>query len=155
MRPAAEEAFDGEGGGAECDCVGTEASQLDQRPGEGMSKRMQAGRCADGGEHLIAEQKSCPPAQDDPLWVEEINQIRDADAEVPGRVIQHLRRPGRGGIAVDQGRERGLLIIAGQRQAVSIEDSLGAHISLKASPRPAPAGTPARRYGGVPPLRGA
>jgi len=105
MRPAVEEAFDGEGGGAECDRVGTEVSQLDQGPGEGMSERMLAGRCADGGEHLIAEQKSCPPAQDDPLWVEEIYQIRDADAEVPGRVIQHLRRPGRRRIAVDQGRD--------------------------------------------------
>src|ERR1039457_3824976 len=49
MRPAVEEAFDGEGGGAEWDRVGTEVSQLDQGPGEGMPERMRGGRCADGG----------------------------------------------------------------------------------------------------------
>src|ERR1017187_8841690 len=86
-RGSVEEMFDGERGGAEPDGVGAQVAKFDRSPGERMAQRMLAGGLADSGQHPLPEQQPGPAAEDDPPWIDQVDQIGDADAEVQGRLI--------------------------------------------------------------------
>jgi hypothetical protein len=95
-----------------------------------------AGRGPDRGQQPLAEQQAGPAADDDPLGVEQVDQVADADAEVQRGLVQDLRGTRRRRGQADQRGERGLLVGAGQRAAVPVEDRLGAGVGLQAAARP-------------------
>src|SRR5271154_5661036 len=96
---------------------------------------------ADGGKQALPEQESGPPAEDDALRAEQVDEVRDARAQVDGGLLQDAGRPVTGG--ADERGERGLLVLARQREPVPAEDSAGPDVGLQAASRPAAAGPPA------------
>ncbi len=81
---------------------------------------------------MPAEQQPGPSAEDDPLRVDQVDQVGDADAQVEGGVIKHLGRLRRVGGGVDQGGEGGLLVITWQRETVSVQDRLSPNVGFEA-----------------------
>src|SRR5436853_3701768 len=74
----AEQGLDGQGGGAEGNGVRSQAAEFDRCLRERIPQRMLAGRLADGGQHPLAEHQSGPSAEDDPLRVEQVDEVADA-----------------------------------------------------------------------------
>lgn len=106
-------------------------------------------RRTDGRQHLFAEEQVGPSAEDDPLRVEQVDQVRDADTQVQCGLVQYLRPRRRGG-ARSISAANAVLVATGQRAAALVENCLGTYISLQAPERAAPAGAAAHHDGGVP-----
>jgi beta-glucuronidase len=74
-----EEVLHGERRRAERDRLRPELAELDRRGGERMPQRVALRGLADGRQQPGAEQQAGPAAQDDPLRVEQVDQVADAD----------------------------------------------------------------------------
>src|SRR5437899_1225054 len=132
-RRAVEESLHREGRRAQRDRLRAELAELYRRRGERMAQRMPAGGFADLRQQPAAEQQSSPTAEDDPLRVEQVDQVGDASAQVFRGLVQQ-GGGGRGrGRGADQRGERGFLVIAGRWAAVSLQDRLGARIGRQAA----------------------
>jgi beta-glucuronidase len=77
---AVEEVLHRERRRAERDRFAPDLAQLDGRGGERMPQRVAPGGVADGRQQPAAEQQAGPATQDDPLRVEQVDQVADADA---------------------------------------------------------------------------
>lgn len=122
------------------------------------------GECVgpDGLQEGRAQLESGPAAHQDPLGLEEVDQVGQPRAQVLGGLREDLRRhrirfapvPGPGG--GQQGGERGLLVGAGRRLSTRLppprEQCLRPGVRLQAAPCAAPAAAPAHPYRQVPPL---
>jgi len=77
-------------GGAEGDGVRSQPPELDRGLGERVPQRVLAGRGHDGGQHPLAEQQARPAADDDPLGVEQVDEVGNTDADVEGGLVEQL-----------------------------------------------------------------
>ena len=77
---AVEEVLHRERGGAERDGLRPELTELDGRGGERVPQRVALGGLADGRQQPGAEQQAGPATQNDPLRVEQVDQVADTDA---------------------------------------------------------------------------